>query len=48
MFDRVFSIPGVLNMLGLEYIRVASMPRLHRVLRKLYFKYLRYLECLEF
>ena len=48
MFDRVLSIPGVLNMLGLEYTRVANMPSFYRVLRKLSFKDLRYLECLEF
>ena len=37
-FKRVLGIPRVLNMLRLEYARVANMPRLHRVLCKLYFK----------
>ena len=38
MFDRVLSIPRILSMLGLEHTRVGNMPRLHRVLCKLYFK----------
>ena len=38
----------VLNMLGLEYARVVSLPRLYRVLYILYLKDLQCLECLEF
>ena len=37
-FDRFLSIPQVLNMIVLEYTRIANMPSLHRVLCKLYFK----------
>ena len=36
-------IPRVLNTLGLEYMQVMNMSRLHRVLCKLYFKDSRYL-----
>ena len=32
MFDRVLSIPRVLNMQGLEYIEVVNMRRLYMVL----------------
>ena len=38
MFDRFLSIPWALNLPGLEYTRVMIIPRLHMVLRKLYFK----------
>ena len=38
MFDRVLSIPRVLNMLGLEDTRAVNMPILHMVLCKLYFR----------
>ena len=41
-------IPWFLNMLGLEYARFVNLSRLLRVLCKLYFKDLRFLECLEF
>ena len=48
MLDRFLSIPWALNLPGLEYTRVVNMPRLHMVLRKLYFKDSQYFECLEF
>ena len=32
MFDRVLSVPWVLNMLGFEFAWVVNMPRLHWVL----------------
>ena len=48
MLDRVLSIGQVLVLLGLEYTRVLNMTWLHRILCKLYFKDLRYLECHEF
>ena len=48
MFDRFLSIPWALNLPGFEYTRVANMPRLHMVLRKLCFKDSHYFECLEF
>ena len=48
MLGRFLSIPWALNLPGLEYTRVLSMPRLHMVLRKLYFKDSQYFECLEF
>ena len=35
-------------MLGLEYARVANMPKLHMIMCKLHFKGSRYLEYLEF
>ena len=38
MFDRVLSVPRVINMLGLEYTKFMNMARLHQVLCKLYFK----------
>ena len=38
MIDRVLSLPRILSMLGLDYTRFVNMPRLHRVMRKLYFK----------
>ena len=38
MFDRVLSIPQILNMLGLEYTWVVNIARLHKVLCKLHFK----------
>ena len=38
MFDRVLSIPRVLNLLGLEYASVVNIARLHRALCKLCFK----------
>ena len=43
-----YNILWVLNMLGLEYARVANLSRLHSVLCILYFKDLRCLECLDF
>ena len=48
MLGRFLSIPWALNLPGLEYTRVVNMPRLHMVLRKLYFKDSQYFECLEF
>ena len=49
MFDRVWRIPRVLNMLGIGCTWVVNMARIHRVLCKLHFKDLtQYLECLEF
>ena len=48
IFDRFLGIPWALNLPGLEYTRVVNMPRLHMVLRKLYFKDSQYFECLEF
>ena len=48
MFDRVLGIPRIINMLGLEYTGIVNMTRLERVQCKLYFKYSRYFECLEF
>ena len=47
MFGRVLSILRVLNMLRLEYARVANMPRLHRVLCKLCYKDSGYLNVLN-
>ena len=47
MFDRVLSIPRILNILEFEYTRVMNVRRLHKVLCKLYLKDSRYLECLE-
>ena len=47
-FDRAFSIPRGINMLGHEYTRAVNMTRLHRVLCKLYFKDSRYFESFEF
>ena len=47
MFDRVWRIPRIINMLGLEYTRVVNLTRLHRVHCKLYFKDSRYFEWLE-
>ena len=38
MFDRILSIPRILSTLGLEYTRVVSVSRLHRVMCKLCFK----------
>ena len=38
MFDRVLSIPQVLNMLWLEYTWDVNIARLHRVPCKLCFK----------
>ena len=48
MFDRFLIIHWALSLPGLEYTRVGNMPRLHMVLRKLYFKDSQYFECLEF
>ena len=49
MFDRVWRIHRVPNMLGLGCTWVLNMARIHTVLCKLYFKdSSQYLECLEF
>ena len=48
MFDRFLIIHWAPNLPELEYARVVNMPRLHMVLRKLYFKDSQYFECLEF
>ena len=42
MFDRVLSILRLLNMLPPEYTRVVNMPRLRKVLCKLYFQWLEF------
>ena len=47
MFDRFLIIHWAFNLPGLEYARVVNMPRLHTVLRKLYFKDSQYFECLD-
>ena len=48
MFDRVLSIPRVLNMLVLEDTRAVNIPMLHMGLCKMYFIDSWYFECLEF
>ena len=47
MSDRFLIIHWAFNLPGLEYTRVVNMPRLHMVLRELYFKDFQYFNVLS-